>query len=133
VGTEMQKLGRKTTIFLLIGGGMLLAGAALSLLHDHAEIRIISNIAVILGIVITSLSGFNSKWGGTVRRGRSEPSAKSGLVDKLEMCAYMAAALMFVITDVAATHGIFNDALTYTFMATVMVATVFWFWRRVFR
>jgi hypothetical protein len=129
----MQKLSRKTVIFLLIGGGMLLAGAALSLLHGHAEIRIISNIAIILGIVVASLSGFNSKWDGTVRRGGLELSAKSGLVDKLEMCAYAAAALMFVATVVAAGNGIFNNALTYTFLATVMVATAFWFWRRVFR
>ena len=133
MGTEMKKVGRKTTIFLLIGGGMLLAGAALSLLHDHIEIRVISNIAIVLGIVIASLSGFNSRWTGTLHGDGQGLSAKSRLIDKLEICAYLAAALMLIVVIVAATHGVFNDALTYTFVASVIVATVFWFWRRVFR
>lgn len=129
----MKKVGRKTTIFLLIGGGMLLAGAALSLLHDHIEFRFISNIAIVLGIVIASLSGFNSRWSGTSRDVGPALSAKSRLIDKLEICAYLAAALMFIIVAVAAGNGVFNNALTYTFVASVVVATVFRLWRRVFR
>jgi hypothetical protein len=129
----MQKLSHKTMIFLLVGGGIFLAGAALSLDDRSREIRIVSSIAIILGLVIARFSGFKSEWSGTVHRRGFGLSAQSGLVDKLEMCAYLAAALASVTTVIAAMRGIFNDALTYTLLATVMVATVFWFWRRVFR
>lgn len=127
-----MKLERKTIFFLLGGGTLLLTGAALSVFARSGPIKLASAIAIIAGLAVARLAGSESRWLGTRLSGQSKTRSWSW-VDKSEAIAYFAAILLFVLVVVAALNNLFDDRLTYTFTGAMVIATAFWFRRRVLR
>ncbi|HUO92080.1 MAG TPA: hypothetical protein VMU22_04120 [Rhizomicrobium sp.] len=128
----MTGLARKTVILLLCGGALVLGGATLSIFGHSNTAKATASTAIVIGIIVVRLAGPKSRWLGTAHSGVRQRT-KWNWIDWSEAAAYVAAALAFIATMIAAANNIFDDRLTYTLLATVGVATAFYFCRRVFR
>jgi hypothetical protein len=115
-------------ILLLPCGIALLIGCALSIFGHTHSFKIVGTILIVIGMVGLRLSG-----PGTVRRRIYAARAEWSWSDRFEAAAYVAAALALVATFIAAADKIFDDRLTYTLLATITLATVFYICRRLLR
>lgn len=127
---RMNQPSGKTIMLLLVGGALLIAGAATPLLHSAGLWRF-SWVLVLIGLALVRLARPSLKM-VSPRKSVEDGHFRRREIRIFEFLIYSIAGVLTVTVIGAAYMGYFNDLLTDAFCVALVASVFFWFARRLF-